>query len=46
MKHSKYIGKYSHGSSLHYISLLTGFLQVKQENIDVTINERPEKLYM
>ena len=26
---SKYMGKYSHESSLHYISLLTGFLQVK-----------------
>ena len=29
MKHSKYMGKYSHGSSLHYISFFTGFLQVK-----------------
>ena len=29
MKHSEYMGKYSHGSSLHYISLFTGFLQVK-----------------
>ena len=24
-----YIGKYSHGSLLHYFSLFTGFLQVK-----------------
>ena len=42
MKHSKYMGKYSHGSSLHYISLFTGFLQLTSkinimlfQNLDV-----------